>query len=172
MRNSQFKHALISGDANAEKSIVSGVGISKGIAGKKHYFWIYSRDIFGNSRGDYDVGFNGKFSFHDKDIAITRSIDAFYGIAELISDDGSGIGDDVFIISISYDFLNRRHEAWFRPTRSSFCSCNIALSKDTLNYNSVSGGSHVFGSPLTAKTLPDVTFTPESHVSNDIGNAM
>mmetsp|Transcript_23801 Transcript_23801/g.35130 ORF Transcript_23801/g.35130 Transcript_23801/m.35130 type:complete len:1928 (-) Transcript_23801:1096-6879(-) len=167
---SPYHYTVISAEVHAKNSIAFGIGLSNGIAGKEHHFSIRPKDAFGNFRGDFDrLNKDSMPAFKDKDLATVRGKDGFYAVATLLSIEGDRHGATEVPVMIRYNTKTRMYEASYIPTKSGTYHLAVTLAPELLGSNTA-GQNHIYESPFTVITEPDITCASESEVYGGYGN--
>ena len=90
----------------------------------------------------------------------------FQGIAEIIDDDGTELGNSLIPVIISYNATTMKYDSVWTPVRSGMYQLNVSLLRKYGTRN------HIFGSPFLVKTNPGATFASESIAEGGHGNCL
>ncbi|KAL7553689.1 hypothetical protein ACHAWF_017014 [Thalassiosira exigua] len=145
IRGSPFSSRVLPTDSSAKETTAFGEGLYQGVAGQVHSFSIEPKDSFQNFRDvSLDLG----------------HLDRFRATAELVGDGGSGLGNSLIPVSISYE--KTPLEASYVPRIAGEYQLNITFGD----------GDHIFGSPFMVQVKPGSAFAPESIAFGGYGHCL
>jgi hypothetical protein len=179
--DSPANYTVIPSTPSGERTTLSGASLHSGTAGKVSTFVIHSKDVYGNSRGMHDIGYEGANAYYDYDYSTVNSNDPFVAVATLVDDYGrQGYGNDVIPVTVAYDFDRRVYACEFVATVSGSYRLDVVLNDrdnggGVLNYDYIddvtsSEYDRVYGSPFTVEVAPGVTHARLSDVYGGYGN--